>query len=275
MTDQEVGTIDRRPRPPRPRQSPEEKPGPPEASDTFRLNALEASSRSDPEPDVGSSSSAADQKASPVTSHAQRKQEDPDRPLTMSETFDMIRANLERVEGTRREVAVTLALILFGGVGVWALLTAAIPWSGGILQSVQDVLALSASWPTLPAPDDPRVAVSTDVRVAMWVGSPLVLGVFWFTAGYHLDRASRRAFRPVGPTGTRHSSTGYTLIAVAVVFPLILLGLVGSAWGVFALVSWAALRDAWGAIALLATLLGCFSGVVRLANEVLDRRVKR
>ena len=94
MTDQEVGTIDRRPRPPRPRQSPEEKSGPPEASDTFRLNALEASSRSDPEPDVGSSSSAADQKASPVTSHAQRKQEDPDRPLTMSETFDMIRANL-------------------------------------------------------------------------------------------------------------------------------------------------------------------------------------
>ena len=206
---------------------------------------------------------------------AQRKQEDPDRPLTMSETFDMIRANLERIEGTRREVAVTLALILFGGAGVWVLLTIAIPWSGGILQSAQDVLALSVSWSTLPAPDDPRVAVSTDVRVAMWVGSPLVLGVFWFTAGYHLDRASRRAFRSVDSTGTPHSSNGYTVIAVTVVFPLILLGLAGSAWGVFALVSWAALRDAWGTLVVLVALLGCFSGVVRLANEVLDRRVNR
>ena len=270
-----MGTIDRRPRPPRPRQSLEEKSRPTEESDSNRLNTLEASSSSGSEPDVGSSSVADDQTFSSGMPGAPSKEEDSDRPLTLSETFDVIRANLERIEGTRREVAVTLALILFGGAVVWAVLTTVIPWSGGILQSIQDVLTLSAPWSTLPAPDDPRVAVSTDVRVAMWVGSPLVFGVFWFTAGYHLDRASRRAFLRAGPAGVRDSSSssGYTLIAVTVVFPLILLGLAGSAWGVFALVSWASLRDAWGALAVLVFLMGCFSGVVRLANEVLDRRV--
>jgi hypothetical protein len=235
---------------------------------------LEDDRRSGSEVSSGSGLLRADPKTSVAVSGGERKEEDPARPLTMTETLDMIQANFQRLEGTRREFVLTVALIVLGGTGVWALLTVLIPWSGGILQSVQDVLALSVSWPTLPAADDSRVSNATDIRVAMWVGAPLVLGVFWFTAGYHLDRTSRRAFRPTDPIGIRHSSS-YTLIAVTVVFPLILLGLAGSAWGVFALVNWASLRDAWGTVVALVVLLGLFSGFVRLANEVLDRRLTR
>ena len=126
-------------------------------------------------------------------------------------------------------------------------------------------------WPPIPAPDDPRVARSTSLVAAAWVGAPLILGVFWFTAAYHLDRASRRAFRVVDG-GLVRQTAGYTVMAIGMIFPLIILGLVGSAWGVFALLTWAAAGEAWGAAGTLVGLLAVFAGMVRAANAVLDRR---
>ena len=71
--------------------------------------------------------------------------------------------------------------------------------------------------------------------------------------------------------GVRHS-TGYTAIAVLLVFPLIVLGLASGAWGVFMLGTWAITFNAWGPAATLLALLAIFGLVVRLANAALDRR---
>ena len=106
---------------------------------------------------------------------------------------------------------------------------------------------------------------------AAWVGAPLVLSAFWFAAAYHLDRESRRAFGVSRIPGVRHS-TGYTAMAVLLVFPLMVLGLASGAWGVFMLGSWAIAFGAWGPAGFLVALLAIFGLVVRLANAALDRR---
>ena len=193
------------------------------------------------------------------------------RPLTMRETLDMIQAYMQRIEGTKREAGLTTLAVVCTGILVLLCLSVVLPWPDGILGSVQAILSLDVTWPPVPAPDDPRVAGANGVKVAAWVGAPLVLGVFWFAAAYHLDRAGRRAFQARELSTVRHS-TGYTVIAIAVVFPLIVLGLAASAWGGFALVSWAAPRDAWGDAGALVGLLALFACTVRLSNFLLDRR---
>ena len=189
----------------------------------------------------------------------------------MQETLDLIQDRLRRMEGTWRGTGLTILGVAVMGALTWGLISVAVPWSGGIVKSVQAALTLDLGWPAIPAPDDPRVDRSTDLVAAAWVGAPLILGVFWFAAAYHLDRTSRRAFRVV-EGGLVRQTVGYTVIAIGVIFPLIILGLVGSAWGVFALLTWAAAGEAWGTAATLIALLAGFAGVVRAANAVLDRR---
>lgn len=196
---------------------------------------------------------------------------DPYRPLTLQETLDMIQDRLRRMEGTWRGAALTVLGVALMCALTWGLISVAVPWSGGIVESVQAALTLDVAWPAIPAPDDPRVSQSTSLVAAAWVGAPLILGVFWFTAAYHLDRASRRAFR-VSDAGLVRQTAGYTVMAIGVIFPLIILGLVGSAWGVFALITWAAAGEAWGTAGTLVALLAVFAGAVRAANAVLDRR---
>ncbi len=196
---------------------------------------------------------------------------DTDRPLTMRETLDMIQAYLQRIEGTKRELVLTALVAVCTSFLALLCLSVVLPWSDGVLGSVQAILALDVSWPPVPAPDDPRVARADGVKAAAWVGAPLVLGVFWFAAAYHLDRAGRRAFRVREPSTVRHS-TGYTVMAIGVVFPLIVLGLAASAWGIFALVNWVAPRGAWGSAGALVGLLALFACTVRLSNLLLDRR---
>jgi len=183
----------------------------------------------------------------------------------------MIQDRLRRLEGTWRGTGLTILGVGLMGALTWGLASVVVPWSGGIVESVQATLRLDVAWPAIPAPDDPRVDRSTDLVAAAWVGAPLILGVFWFTAAYHLDRTSRRAFRVV-EGGLVRQTAGYTVIAIGVIFPLIILGLAGSAWGVFALVTWAAAGEAWGTAGTLVALLAVFAGVVRAANAVLDRR---
>ena len=196
---------------------------------------------------------------------------DPYRPLTLAETLDMIQNRLRRLEGTWQGTALTILGVVLMGAATWGLLSVAVPWSGGIVESVQAAITLDVGWPAIPAPDDPRVHRSTSLVAAAWVGAPLVLGVFWFTAAYHLDRTSRRAFR-AEDGGLVRQTAGYSVIAIGVIFPLIILGLVGSAWGVFALITWAAAGEAWGTAGTLVGLLAIFAGAVRAANAVLDRR---
>ena len=197
--------------------------------------------------------------------------DDPYRPLTLAETLDMIQDRLRRIEGTWQGTALTILGVALMGAVTWGLVSVAVPWSGGIVESVQAAITLDVGWPAIPAPDDPRVHRSTSLVAAAWVGAPLVLGVFWFTAAYHLDRTSRRAFRVVDG-GLVRQTAGYTVVAIGVIFPLIILGLVGSAWGVFALITWAAAGEAWGTVGTLVALLAVFAGAVRAANAVLDRR---
>ncbi|MCY3959322.1 MAG: hypothetical protein OXG65_13650 [Chloroflexi bacterium] len=196
---------------------------------------------------------------------------DPYRPLTLRETLDMVQDRLRRLEGTWRGTGLTILGVAVMGALTWGLISVAVPWSGGIVESVQATLTLDVAWPAIPAPDDPRVERSTSLVAAAWVGSPLILGVFWFAAAYHLDRTSRRAFRVV-EDGLVRQTTGYTVMAIGVIFPLIILGLAGSAWGAFALLTWAAAGEAWGAAGTLLGLLAVFAGAVRGANAVLDRR---
>ena len=156
----------------------------------------------------------------------------------------MIQDRLRRLEGTWQGAALTILGVALMGAFTWGLVSVAVPWSGGIVESVQAAITLDVGWPAIPAPDDPRVHRSTSLVAAAWVGAPLVLGVFWFTAAYHLDRTSRRTFRAVDG-GLVRQTAGYTVIAIGVIFPLIILGLIGSAWGVFALITWAAAGEAW------------------------------
>ena len=67
---------------------------------------------------------------------------DTDRPLTMRETLDMIHAYLERIEGTKREMALTALVAV--GISVLAVLCLSVllPGSDGILGSVQAIVAL-------------------------------------------------------------------------------------------------------------------------------------
>ena len=183
----------------------------------------------------------------------------------------MIQDRLRRMEGTWRGTGLTILGVVLIGALTWGLISVAVPWSGGIVESVQAALTLDVGWPAIPAPDDPRVHRSTSLVAAAWVGAPLVLGVFWFTAAYHLDRTSRRAFRVVDD-GLERQTVGYTVMAIGVIFPLIILGLVGSAWGAFALITWASAGEAWGTAGTLIALLVIFAGAVRAANAVLDRR---
>lgn len=193
------------------------------------------------------------------------------RPLTLEETLYEIRRRYARIRGSWTERALASLVLLVLGALAWLVISLVVPWSGGIAGSIVGVLALDPPWTPLPAPDDPAVLRDTGLATAAWVGAPLVIAAFWFVAAYHLERASRRTYRVSEIPGVSHS-VGYAAMAIVGVFPLIIAGLVSAAWGVFALVSWAAAAQAWGSVAgLLALLLG-FAAAVRVANAILDRR---
>ncbi|MCY3913454.1 MAG: hypothetical protein OXG43_09425 [Chloroflexi bacterium] len=193
---------------------------------------------------------------------------DLDRPLTLAETWSDFAGWLQSTRWQRPIAAIAL---LVAGALAWAVISAVVPWPEGIPGTVQRVLAMDVGWAPLPIPDDPRLGADLSLMTAAWVGAPLVLSAFWFAAAYHLDRESRRAFGVSRIPGVRHS-TGYTAMAVLLVFPLMVLGLASGAWGVFMLGTWAIAFGAWGPAGFLVALLAIFGLVVRLANAALDRR---
>ena len=206
--------------------------------------------------------------SAPDASGSTAASRDLDRPLTLAETWRDFAAWLHRTRWQRPIAAVALVI---AGALTWAVISAIVPWPEGIPGTVQRVLAMDVGWAPLPIPDDPRLAADLSLVTAAWVGAPLVLSAFWFAAAYHLDRESRRAFGVSRIPGVRHS-TGYTAMAVLLVFPLMVLGLASGAWGVFMLGTWAFAFGAWGPAGFLVVLLAIFGLVVRLANAALDRR---
>lgn len=208
--------------------------------------------------------------AAPDASQSAAASRDPDRPLTLAETWSDFAGWLHR---TRWQRPIAAAALLIAGALAWAVVSAVVPWPEGIPGTVQQVLAMDIGWAPLPIPDDPRLAADLSLMTAAWVGAPLVVSAFWFAAAYHLDRESRRAFGASRIPGVRHS-IGYTAMAVLLVFPLMVLGLASGAWGVFMLGTWAIAFSAWGPAGFLVGLLAIFGLVVRLANAALDRRAR-
>ena len=132
------------------------------------------------------------------------------------------------------------------------------------------VLALDAPFLPVPAPDSPFVAEAS-LKSAAFVGAPLALAVLWFSGAYQIDRTARRTF---GFDETRDAQypPGYVITAVLSVFPLLVLGVIGSAWGGVALATWAITHESWGPVVGLLALLGAFSLGLWLLDRGFERR---
>ena len=133
---------------------------------------------------------------------------------------------------------------------------------GGANSLFERLVALDAPFPPVPGADDPVVVASIDLRAAARVAAPLVLAVVWLMGGYQIDRAARRALRVGGPPGTRLPFS-YGVAAVGCVFPLLIFGIAGLAWGGINLAVWTIRHQAWGPTGTLLALLAAFALLIR------------
>jgi hypothetical protein len=81
-----------------------------------------------------------------------------------------------------------------------------------------------------PAPGESQVESALPLRQMAFAALPLLLGLFWLLSAWLVDSEARRAFVVQEPWGERRT-VAYTALAVGCVFPLILAGLIFSAWG--------------------------------------------
>jgi hypothetical protein len=105
---------------------------------------------------------------------------------------------------------------------------------------------------------------------------PLLLGLFWLLSAWLVDAEARRAFVVQEPWGERRT-VAYSCLAVGCVFPLILAGLIFSAYGFVAFVIYIAARQSWIAgiqVGGLILLVGAFALLLRgiIARWIADRR---
>ena len=133
---------------------------------------------------------------------------------------------------------------------------------GGVNSLFDRLVSLDAPFPPIPGPDDPVVVASIDLRAAARVGAPLVLAVVWLMGGYQIDRAARRAMRVGGPPGTRMPFS-YGIAAVGCVFPLLIFGIAGLAWGGINLAVWTIRHQAWGPTGTLLASLAALALLIR------------
>ena len=78
-----------------------------------------------------------------------------------------------------------------------------------------------------PAAEAPAQSIG---RSYLLSALPLLLGLFWLLSAWLVESEARRAFVVKEPWGDRRT-IAYTTLAVGCVFPLILAGLIFSAWG--------------------------------------------
>lgn len=134
---------------------------------------------------------------------------------------------------------------------------------------MRQVLALEAPFRAIPTPDS-AVVSEVSLKSAALVGAPLVLAVFWFAGAYQLDRAARRTFQFDETLDSRYPG-GYVLIAIVCVFPLMVAGVIGAAWGGVSLVSWANQHESWGPVVALLALVVGFGVIVWLVDGGIRR----
>ena len=128
------------------------------------------------------------------------------------------------------------------GFAVLALVVVAVSLASGLLP--QTLLPSLRPEPQPGLPTSPGVGIGDVVQAAL----PLGLGIFWLGAAWLLDWEARRAFVRHEPWGDRLAG-GYSCLAVGILAPLILAGVLLSAWGYVSFVLWLAQVQGW-AIAL-------------------------
>lgn len=109
------------------------------------------------------------------------------------------------------------------------------PAAPPVVQPAQPGQAAPTAAPEQPAPapapasGQPAPAPAPQQQLLI-AALPLLLGVFWLFSAWLVDAEARRAFVVQEPWGERRT-VAYTALAVGCVFPLILAGLIFSAWG--------------------------------------------
>ena len=159
------------------------------------------------------------------------------------------------------------------GAAIWVV-ALLILWRAGSAflegEFMRAVLALEAPFLPVPAPDSTVVAEAS-LKSAALVGAPLVLAVLWFAGAYQIDRTARRTFGFVESVDSRYPA-GYVITAILSVFPLLVFGVIGAAWGGVGLVTWAITHESWGSVIALLALLGAFSLGMWLLDTGFERR---
>lgn len=134
---------------------------------------------------------------------------------------------------------------------------------------MKQVLSLSAPFSPIPSPES-AVVSDPSLKSAFLVGAPLVLAVFWFAGAYQIDRTARKTFEFDESLDSGYPM-GYVITAVFAVFPLLVFGVVGTAWGAVMLTNWAIGYGSWGSVIVLVALLGVFSFLLWIVNKSVDR----
>ncbi|MGI8423435.1 MAG: hypothetical protein ACR2NO_04900 [Chloroflexota bacterium] len=112
-------------------------------------------------------------------------------------------------------------------------------------------------------------------RQTLLAALPLLLGLFWLLSAWLVDAEARRAFVVQEPWGERRT-VAYTALAVGCVFPLILAGLIFSAWGFVTFILDVTRRQSPAAGLQAAALIlmagASFLGLRGLVAQWLDKR---
>jgi len=160
-----------------------------------------------------------------------------------------------------------------GGAAIWVL-AIFILWRVGSAfldgEFMTRVLALDAPFLPVPAPDSIVVA-EVSLKSAAFVGAPLVLAVLWFAGAYQIDRTARRTFGFDESLDSQYPA-GYVITAILSVFPLLVFGVIGAAWGGVALTTWAIGHEGWGSVLALLALLAAFSISLWILDKGFERR---
>ena len=100
-------------------------------------------------PEAGAEPTRPPERAGPAPERREAPAPSDARPLTLKETFTLIRSWYAKLRGTWSEGLLGGAILLVAAALAWAVLSLAIPWAGGIVPTVRGLLALDLPWSAL------------------------------------------------------------------------------------------------------------------------------